>query len=146
LRVGKSATNQSNLWLLDLARDGAATKFTFAAAVDFFPVWSPDGSQIVFASNRDGVYNLYRKSANGAKDEERFLKSDLPKYPLSWSNDGRFLLFRLIDHETSNDLWILPEPGSAPGGAPTDAVPGNGGQRNGRPVFAGWPLDRLCVG
>jgi Tol biopolymer transport system component len=114
-RDRQAAQQKTNVWLLDLARDGAATRFTFDAATDTFPVWSPDGTSIVFASNRDGAYNLYRKPAGGAKDEELLLKSALPKHPQSWSRDGRFLLFAVNDPKNKQDLWILPDPGGSPG-------------------------------
>jgi serine/threonine protein kinase/Tol biopolymer transport system component len=107
----RQPSQKSNLWLLDFARSGAATRFTFGGANDRAPVWSPDGSRIAFSSNREGVYNLYRKLTSGAKDEEVLLKSDQNKTPLSWSRDGRFLLFEVNVPKTGRDLWILPEPG-----------------------------------
>ena len=46
----------SDLWLIDLARDGLATRFTFdATQKNSFPIWSPDGSQIAFGSTRSGT-------------------------------------------------------------------------------------------
>jgi Tol biopolymer transport system component len=106
--------SKGNLWLLDLTRNGAATKFTFVSALDFDPVWSPDGSRIVFSSDRDGVRNLYGKLASGARDEEILLKSDRPKVPSSWSRDGRFLLYTVVEPKTSSDVWVLPDPGGKP--------------------------------
>jgi Tol biopolymer transport system component len=113
-RDGQFPANMANLWLLDLVRD-AATKFTFDTSLDLSPVWSPNGSQIVFSSRREGIYNLYRKPANSTREEEPLLKSDLPKYPMSWSRDGRFLLYRVDDPKTKGDLWVLPDPGGAAG-------------------------------
>jgi len=106
---------KADLWLLDLTRNGAATKFTFGSARDRDPVWSPDGSRIVFASDRDGVGNLYRKLASGARDEEILLRSDRTKVPWSWSRDGRFLLYSAFEPKNRGDLWILPDPGGNPG-------------------------------
>jgi len=40
-----------DVWLLDLQR-AVLSRFTNHVADDMFPVWSPDGSRIVFASNR----------------------------------------------------------------------------------------------
>jgi Tol biopolymer transport system component len=70
------------------------------------PVWSPDGSRIVFSAGRDG--NLYQKLASGAKDEELVLKSSGFKWPNSWSSDGRFLLYTEQNPKTKFDLWVLP--------------------------------------
>ena len=55
----------SDIWLIELAR-GTLTRFTFDPASDQYPLWSPDGSRIVFGSDRDGVLNLYQKAASGA--------------------------------------------------------------------------------
>lgn len=72
-------------------------------------IWSPDGSRIAFASNPNGVYDLYQKLASGVKDEELLLKSSENKFPTSWSRDGRFLLYEAEDQKTKKeDLWVLP--------------------------------------
>jgi Tol biopolymer transport system component len=54
-RVAVSRTVQGNtdIWLLDGTR---TSRFTFDAAFDRYPIWSPDGSRIVFDSNRKGHY------------------------------------------------------------------------------------------
>jgi len=98
-----------NLWLLDLSR-GTSKRFTSAAGSNNYPVWSPDGSRIAFASSRGGgtaALNLYQKPASGAKDEEVLLRSSETKIPTSWSRDGRFLLYTVADQKTRNDIWVL---------------------------------------
>jgi Tol biopolymer transport system component len=94
-----------DLWLLDDAR---ASRFTFDAAFDGFPVWSPDGTRIVFQSRRTGVNDLYQKLTSGAGVEERLVTSDQSKVPNSWSADGRFLLYHSIGAEADADLWVVP--------------------------------------
>jgi len=66
---------------------------------------------VVFQFNRKGVFNLYSKLSSGAGADELLVESDQPKAPSDWSPDGRFLLFRSIDPETSFDLWVLPVSG-----------------------------------
>jgi eukaryotic-like serine/threonine-protein kinase len=105
-------SSETDVWLLDLAR-GADTRLTFGGSSNDNPVWSPDGSEIVFASNRKGHYDLYRKPANGAKEEEVLLESNEHKRPWSWSRDGRYLIYSLSKSYDfiSEELWVLPMQG-----------------------------------
>jgi eukaryotic-like serine/threonine-protein kinase len=96
-----------NIWLLDLSRGGASTRLTFGSAMDSNPVWSPDGSRIIFSSDRDGPYNLYQKPANSVKDEEVLLESSEDKHATSWSRDGRFLLYTVVHPKTKSNIWVL---------------------------------------
>ena len=52
--VFRAVNGNRDIWLTDAAR-GVPTRFTFDAAYDSWPVWSPDGSRVVFQSNRKGV-------------------------------------------------------------------------------------------
>ncbi len=102
----------SDLWLLDLSRD-ASSRFTFGGRNAAFPVWSPDSSEVVFSSDREGVFNLYRKPANGGREEDVLLKSNLSKRAMSWSRDGKFLLYSTSSQPNfaQEDLWVLPMQG-----------------------------------
>jgi Tol biopolymer transport system component len=97
----KKATAQ-DIWLLDFER-GTNMRFTFGKNGNYDPIWSPDGSRIIFNSDREGALNLYQKRLSRANEEELLWKSGDSKYPTSWSSDGRFLLF-----EEKGDLWVLP--------------------------------------
>jgi serine/threonine protein kinase len=100
-------TGTYDLWIQKFEGDGAS-RFTFDPADDVYPVWSPDGSRIVWASNREGVHDLYQKAASGAGQDELLLKSDYRKFPTDWSQDGRFIVYYEIDPKTKRDIWILP--------------------------------------
>jgi Tol biopolymer transport system component len=93
--------------LVDLVR-GVRQRFTFDPALEASPVWSPDGKRLAFASNRDGLFNIYQKDSGGSGAEQVLLKSDKPKHPVDWSPDGRYLLFAADDPKTRFDLWVLP--------------------------------------
>lgn len=91
------------------------SRFTFDTANDPFPVWSPDGSQIAWASNRDGTYHIYRKPSSGSGADELLLDGDGFKLPTDWSPDGKHILYRVVDPQTRYDIWALP---LAAGGKP----------------------------
>jgi serine/threonine protein kinase len=105
--VQRTVNGNTDVWLLDAAR-GVSTRFTFDAALDVFPVWSPDGNRVAFSSNRKGIYNIYWKLSSGAGTDELLLESDQIIGPNDWSSNGRFLLFRSNDPQTGWDLWVLP--------------------------------------
>jgi len=103
-RTGSAA---EDIWVLDLDRN-TKSRLTFDPAVDQGAVWSPDGSQIVFSSSRDGgAFNLYQKSSGGAGEDRLLLKTNKPKTAQSWSMDGKYLVYDEIDSMTLNDVWAL---------------------------------------
>ncbi len=95
-----------DLWLFDLAH-GTSSRFTFDPADDINPIWSPDGSRIVFSSNRKGHGNIYQKAASGTGEDELLFESGVTKEIFSWSPDGRFILFR-----EGVDYWAFPLDGN----------------------------------
>jgi Tol biopolymer transport system component len=107
--VSRLVQGNADLWLLDGAR---MSRLTFDAALDQSLLWSPDGSRIVFETNRTGrFFDLYQVLTSGAGGEERFVVSEQHKVPSSWSADGRFLMFMSMGPTTSSDLWVVPTAG-----------------------------------
>ena len=99
----------ADVWVVDLAR-GGTSRLTFDPHGDGNPVWSPDGSRVVFDSNRlgGGPVNLYEKAASGAGDDQLLLQSDAEKYATSWSRDGQFILFTNGAPKAKLGVWVLP--------------------------------------
>ncbi len=102
-------TGSYDLWMYDVG-GGGASQFTFDPALDYFPLWSPDGKRIIWVSDREGQSNLYWKAASGAGQEEPLLRfsNNYPRVPTSCSLDGRFLIYYEIDPKTKRDIWVLP--------------------------------------
>jgi Tol biopolymer transport system component len=122
-RVAMSRFVHGNLdiYINDLA--GGLSRFTFDPAIDVGAVWSPDGSRIVFSSNRNGKFDLFEKVASGASDEQPLLVTPADKVACDWSPDGRFLLYTSQDPTTGFDLWALPLTGDGkPDGKPFPVV------------------------
>ena len=108
--AGRDAAPQvrGDIWLLDFAR-GVRTRLTFRQSSGSFPVWSPDGSRIIFSAGNT-LDTIYEKAASGAGEEKELLKKPGQIHlPTSWSHDGRFLLFNTNGTpKTGSDLWLLP--------------------------------------
>jgi eukaryotic-like serine/threonine-protein kinase len=97
----------NDIWLSDVA-SGNPTRFTFDPGNDQLGVWSPDGTRLVWASSRSGVFDLYEKNTDLAGQDTLLLQSEHYKFPTDWSRDGRYIIYRQIDPQTKYDIWILP--------------------------------------
>ena len=62
------------IYIYDLGR-GTKSQFSFSQSRDDDPIWSPDGNTIVFDSARNGRIDLYTRPANGAQEEEFFIRT-----------------------------------------------------------------------
>lgn len=105
--VWDSQASTRDIWIIDPVR-GTSTRFTFNGAEDFVPIWSPDGANILFVSDRSGPGNLYEKPTSGAANEQEVLETDERKWPSDWSRDGQYVAFTTSSPQTKYDLWVLP--------------------------------------
>jgi Tol biopolymer transport system component len=102
-----AGNENADVWTYDLL--GASMKrLTFDPAIDATPVWSPDGTRLLFSSSRKRLFGLFVKNANGA-EEEKFLElgasDEADKYPSDWSRDGKYILY-----ERATELWVAEMP------------------------------------
>jgi dipeptidyl aminopeptidase/acylaminoacyl peptidase len=98
-----------DLWLVDVA-SGQHTAFASEAADENWAIWSRDGRSLVFNSGRNGGLDLYQAAptATSAFPGEPLLVDRDPKWPVSWSADGRFILYVISSQRTGNDILVLP--------------------------------------
>lgn len=94
-----------DLWIHDLSRR-VRTRLTFNPADDFSPIWSPDGTRLVFSSQRSGAGDLYAKLASGTGSDELLETSGNFKVPGSWSPDGRFIAYHDFP-KGHPEIWTL---------------------------------------
>jgi eukaryotic-like serine/threonine-protein kinase len=102
------STKRHTIWLLDLPR-GLTSRLVSDSFGAHKPVWSPDGKQIVFSSNRLGSLDVFEIPAAGdgrdrlLLDSERAWATDVT----DWSADGRLLLSERNIGDRA-ELWTLP--------------------------------------
>ncbi len=112
LAIDIESEGYHDVWIYDLTRD-VPTRLTFADGDDYSPVWSTDGETIYFASEREGIENIYRKPADGSGEAELVLQSDRLSVPIAISPDGRYLSYLQLE-SSHPDIWILPLEGGDP--------------------------------
>ncbi|MCJ7628491.1 MAG: S41 family peptidase [Longimicrobiales bacterium] len=71
---------------------GAAVALTTHPAHDFMPVWSNDGQQIAFASDRHGNFDIYVMPATGG-EARRLTVHSAAEYPFAFDADDGSVLF-----------------------------------------------------
>ncbi|MRX62612.1 S41 family peptidase [Maribacter luteus] len=84
-------TYKGNLFSV-LADGGVAKQLTFHSAHDYAPVWSKNGQQLAFASNRYGNFDIYVMDAQGGP-AKRLTYHSSNETPYSFSADDTRVLF-----------------------------------------------------
>ena len=146
--VARTVQGNTDVWLLDGVR---ASRLTFDAAVDSYPVWSPDGSRIAFSSNRTGQYALYQMLTIGGGEEPLIaasgqLKTGESRIPYSWTADGRSLLCSVVASQGNADLWIRTDGGGTHTVGVHEDSPSVRSMVCSRRTAAGWPTNRTRRG
>jgi Tol biopolymer transport system component len=111
-------TGTPDIWLIDSAT-GEARQFTFDAASEMRPVWSPDGGVIAFVSNRNGTFNVFGKPSSGSGPDQSLFQSDWETMLQTWSlhaglvfasmkqSHDRFSLFRLPPGDAQEPVMLV---------------------------------------
>jgi Tol biopolymer transport system component len=92
--------------------DGSIVALTSNSFADLYPVWSPDGQKIVFASDRDGPLNLYVMNQDGS-NTVRLTTTAAPNQDrfAAWSPDGTKILFE-SNRTGSSEIYVMNADGS----------------------------------
>ncbi|WP_316929232.1 hypothetical protein [Nitritalea halalkaliphila] len=71
---------------------GSAEQWTSHEGHDFMPVWSPDGKQLAYASDRYGNFDVFVLSLEGG-EERRLTFHSNDEFPYTFTPDGKQVLF-----------------------------------------------------
>jgi WD40-like Beta Propeller Repeat len=87
-RVAVDIRDQENdIWVWEFSRE-TLTRLTFDPGQDEYPVWTPDGRRVAFASTRAGSFNLFWQAADGTGTADRLTTSPNIQYPFTFTPDG----------------------------------------------------------
>ncbi len=84
-------TYKGDLYLVPSA-GGKANQLTFHEAHDFKPVWSEDGKQLAFASDRYGNFDVFIMNAKGG-EAMRLTYHSTDEMPFDFSSDDQKVIF-----------------------------------------------------
>jgi len=95
----------SDVWVVDLQR-GGRTRITSEPASDFSALWTPDGRDLLYMSERP-LFELFRRAADGSRPPERLIGGEHDRVLGSISADGRIVAYAK-SVATGSDIWTLP--------------------------------------
>ena len=107
--------NQSvDVWVKDL-RSGAEGQVTSEALTEASPLWSPEGDELIYRSNRGSRSSqFYRVTATGAGGAEIVLSDaqqrelqQITPVPTDWSSSGAYVVYHAATPKGGTDLWAL---------------------------------------
>lgn len=82
---------KGDIWSVPVT-GGQATRLTTMPSYESCPVWSPDGSSIAFASDRNGTNDVYVMSSKGG-NAKRLTYNSAAEIPSSFTPDGTKVLY-----------------------------------------------------
>lgn len=126
---------KGDIWTVP-TQGGTATRLTTQSTYEATPIWSPDGKQIAFSTDRNGGYDIYIMSSEGGS-ARRLTYNSANEIPSAFSADGKQVLF-------SSSIQDPAESALYPASSMTElyAVPVEGGKTV---QILGTPAEMLSV-
>ncbi|MBZ5499970.1 MAG: protein kinase [Acidobacteriia bacterium] len=96
--------SNDDIHIYDFSR-GSLTRATFEDGDEMAPVWTPDSTKIAYTSDSGPIPQMFLKSINGSSPPEPIFEGKYPRYPCSFSPDGKMLAFEENHPKTGWDIW-----------------------------------------
>jgi len=114
---------------------GNAIRLTTQDSYECNPIWSPDGKQIAFASNRDGNFDIFVMPAQGGS-ARKLTSNSVSELPSTFTPDGKHVVFSAAIQDPAQSALY-------PTTAMTELyqVPVNGGRTT---QLLGTPAEAVC--
>src|SRR5262245_33020736 len=103
-----------DIWTVE-SIGGVARPVTLHEAHDIYPIFSPDGRQIAFASNRYGSYDVFVVPVTGGKPR-RLTSDSATDLPVGWTPDGQEVVIassRAVTYPPTSSLYTVAATGGA---------------------------------
>ena len=123
----RTTAAQANIWRVETAgpgtQAGAPRKLISSSRLDVVPRYSPDGEQIVFASDRSGSAQIWVADADGANARRLTHRFSVAATP-HWSPDGEQIVFHGQTERGKNfDIYVMSARGGVARRLTTDPSP-----------------------
>ena len=114
---------------------GTAKQLTTQTSYECNPIWSPDGKQLAFASDRDGNFDIYVMSVQGGS-AKKLTKNSVSELPSAFTPDGKYVVFSANIQDPAQSAFF-------PSGAMTELykVPVIGGRTQ---QIIATPAEAVC--
>ncbi|MEO6324029.1 MAG: hypothetical protein ABIT01_14390 [Thermoanaerobaculia bacterium] len=86
-------------------------QITTDEGVDLYPDFSPDGTRLVYSSNRSGKFELYIRTLSGSTPELQLTSDGHQNFQPRWAPDGKRIAYHA---KQRGGIWIVPSAGGAP--------------------------------
>jgi serine/threonine protein kinase/Tol biopolymer transport system component len=101
-------SSTGDIWIFDLKR-GVSTRLHSDTAHELEPVWTPDGTKLLYGSDRRGAPDIYEIATGESPGNEKVvLEQEGFQQPEDVSRDGQFLVYSDAERYPNWDIWLLP--------------------------------------
>lgn len=126
LNISAATADNSPLWLRDASispdgkqivfcykgdiyrvssNGGDAVRLTTQSSYECNPVWSPDGSKIAFANDRNGNFDIFIMSSDGGQ-AKRLTFNSAAELPTAFTPDGKEILFNACIQDPASSVMF----------------------------------------